>query len=206
MTNLYGLLGVKPSASAEEIKAAYRMLALVHHPDHNNGQDERFKEIGAAYGVLSDSSLRMSFDSKREAWLRARSAVPCPSCGAGNRIRADAPSIVSCGRCKESLPVPADLRNHGVPDQGDVMRTIAERRRRHGEKLGNQVLLETADVAAQISDELVAEVTTLAVAGIRVGLRTIRKRLGLTEDGEPKRKRKSRAGKSPVSTVSKQEE
>ena len=53
----YEVLGVSRNAGAEELKRAYRKLAMQFHPDRNNGDkvaEERFKEIGEAYSVLSD--------------------------------------------------------------------------------------------------------------------------------------------------------
>ena len=59
--DFYAVLGVKPEASADEIKKAYRKLARQHHPDANAGDaaaERRFKEIGEAYAVLSDPEQR----------------------------------------------------------------------------------------------------------------------------------------------------
>jgi molecular chaperone DnaJ len=61
----YEVLGVSREASAEEIKAAYRRLARRHHPDVNPDDpsaEEKFKEVGAAYSVLSDPDRRARFD------------------------------------------------------------------------------------------------------------------------------------------------
>ena len=60
----YEILGVAKDASAAAIKAAYRKLAKTHHPDLNPGKasETRFREIGAAYGLLSDAEKRASFD------------------------------------------------------------------------------------------------------------------------------------------------
>ena len=61
----YDLLGVSKSASTDEIKKAYRKLALKHHPDRNPGDkaaEEKFKEISEAYAVLSDSQKKAQYD------------------------------------------------------------------------------------------------------------------------------------------------
>ena len=62
----YEVLGVGRNATAEELKRAYRKLALQYHPDRNNGDPQaeaRFKEINEAYEVLSDQSKRQRYDT-----------------------------------------------------------------------------------------------------------------------------------------------
>lgn len=58
----YDILGVNKGASDDEIKKAYRKLAHKHHPDKSGGDAEKFKEINAAYQVLSDKSKRAQYD------------------------------------------------------------------------------------------------------------------------------------------------
>ena len=72
MADYYELLGVARSASAEEIKKAYRKVALEHHPDRNDGSkesEERFKQVTRAYEVLRDPDQRSVYDRYGEAGL-----------------------------------------------------------------------------------------------------------------------------------------
>ncbi|MEM4237956.1 MAG: DnaJ domain-containing protein, partial [Candidatus Nitrosocaldaceae archaeon] len=65
MRDYYEILGVDRNASKDEIKQAYRKLALKYHPDRNKSPDaaERFKEISEAYAVLSDDEKRKIYDT-----------------------------------------------------------------------------------------------------------------------------------------------
>src|ERR1043166_10251132 len=61
----YEVLGVARGASEAEMKAAYRKLAMQHHPDRNPGDkdcEHRFKEINEAYDVLKDGDKRAAYD------------------------------------------------------------------------------------------------------------------------------------------------
>src|SRR5258708_982704 len=59
----YTILGIPRTATAEEIKKAYRKLAHEHHPDKKTGNADKFKEVNEAYQVLSDSQKRTNYDN-----------------------------------------------------------------------------------------------------------------------------------------------
>lgn len=75
----YQILQIPPEAGSEEIKKAYRHLALKYHPDKNPGQawaEEKFKLVSEAYGVLIDPQKRQQYD-------RQRQEKPTPTTGRG---------------------------------------------------------------------------------------------------------------------------
>ena len=71
--NYYSILGVSRDATIEEIKTAYRKLARQYHPDMNPGDkaaEEKFKDLGEAYEVLSDTGKRAQYDQFSRFWKR----------------------------------------------------------------------------------------------------------------------------------------
>ncbi|EAK0948502.1 DnaJ C-terminal domain-containing protein [Campylobacter lari] len=73
--SLYETLGVSQNASADEIKKAYRKLARQYHPDINKeaGAEEKFKEINAAYEILSDEKKRAQYDKYGDSMFGGQS-------------------------------------------------------------------------------------------------------------------------------------
>lgn len=73
--SLYETLGVDKTASADEIKKAYRRLARKYHPDINkdNGAEDKFKEINAAYEILSDENKRKQYDMHGDSMFGGQS-------------------------------------------------------------------------------------------------------------------------------------
>ncbi len=85
----YQILGVSRNASEKEIKQAYRRLARKHHPDLNPGDksaEERFKEINAAYEVISDPKRRKKYDQFGDQWEYAEQFAKS---GGRERVRQD---------------------------------------------------------------------------------------------------------------------
>ncbi|TDZ22348.1 Protein psi1 [Colletotrichum orbiculare MAFF 240422] len=90
-TKLYDQLGVKPTASQEEIKKGYRKAALKWHPDKNKDNPdaaEKFKECSQAYEILSDPEKRKTYDEYGLEFLLRGGGAPPPDAGGANPFAA----------------------------------------------------------------------------------------------------------------------
>ncbi|MBD2021403.1 DnaJ domain-containing protein [Leptolyngbya sp. FACHB-36] len=85
--DFYAILGVTKTASADDIKKAFRRLARKYHPDMNPGDkaaEARFKEVSEAYEVLSDSEKRQKYDRFGQYWKQAGPQPGSSPFGSGN--------------------------------------------------------------------------------------------------------------------------
>ena len=84
----YQILGVQRGATDDELKKAYRKMALKHHPDRNPGDkkefaDKMFKDVNEAYEVLSDKDKRAVYDQFGEEGLKGNGGMPAGAEGMG---------------------------------------------------------------------------------------------------------------------------
>lgn len=81
----YKILGVERTATAEQMKTAYRRLARKYHPDVSKEKDaeERFKEVQEAYEVLKDTEKRAAYDQLGSEWKSGQQFRPPPDWGSG---------------------------------------------------------------------------------------------------------------------------
>lgn len=101
--NLYKILGVRPDATPQQMKAAYRDKIKVAHTDVG-GTHEESSDLNVAYTILSNDRDHAAYRAARAEWGANRQAVFCPNCGEANRIAGIGNPI--CGHCKAELTHP----------------------------------------------------------------------------------------------------
>ena len=97
----YEVLGVPRTATEDDIKKAYRKLARKYHPDVNPGDtnaEEKFKDVGEAYAVLSDPEKRKRYDQLGENWKTGADFTPPPGWEGGHVEYGDFGDFFGAGR------------------------------------------------------------------------------------------------------------
>ena len=141
MRDYYDVLGVARTATADDLKKAYRRLAMQHHPDRNPGDKEaedRFKEAAEAYEVLSDPEKRARYDRFGRAGVAGAAGAGRPGAGPGFRDISDIFAAFS------------DIFGADVRD-GDPFTGRAGRRRGRGRQ-GSDLRVRLALTLEEIAD------------------------------------------------------
>ncbi|KAL1507252.1 hypothetical protein AB1Y20_008101 [Prymnesium parvum] len=170
--DLYEILEIDEAASDREIKSAYRRLSLLHHPD-KGGSSELFKEVSAAYEVLSDGEKRALYDAGGMAAVAKASSgevdhwgrpvgvprdksvhitvnVPLNDMYQGGRVRAKVRRRVVCRGCSRASLEARRKRGKGADERCDACGptcppTVKIERRRVGMMLMNQEVLVNSE-------------------------------------------------------------
>lgn len=106
----YKILGISPAATTQEVKKAFRKLALVYHPDRNPGLQiptERFSAIQEAYKVLSDARLRAQYQYARH--VLHPQTIQRPLAGSAEEVRALAQKLHNTNRHLDPFRINRDL-------------------------------------------------------------------------------------------------
>lgn len=134
----YEILGVKRDAGTDDIKRAYRKLARKYHPDVSKLTDaeDRFKELGEAYEVLSDTEKRAAYDALGERWREA-----------------------GAPRGEEFKPPPGwdagfEFSGADAGDLGDFFESLFGRRSKHGHRAGGMPRAQGEDHHAKVLIDL----------------------------------------------------
>ena len=122
----YRVLGVSETASAKEIKSAYRKLSRQYHPDANEGDaaaEERFKEVSAAYDVVGNDERRKEYDEVRRLGSGRRRVPRWRRRRAGSPSRTAATSATCSAACSVAVAAAAVGRGGRGPHRGQDLET-----------------------------------------------------------------------------------
>lgn len=167
--NLYRVLQCSPRATPEEIRASYRRLARLNHPDQG-GSTSAFQSLASAYAVLSDPLQRQAYDRERAIWIAQMGAVACPRCAEANRLgpmpQGQTPC---CGLCGHPLPQPEPRPT-----------LLAQHARALVLEVGSRVVQQCSALAAEVGATVTERTQVLVNDTVDRGFDVLRARLGMT--------------------------
>jgi DnaJ-class molecular chaperone len=155
--DFYDVLGVSKSATADQIKSAYRKLARKFHPDVNKNDrsaEAKFKEVQEAYDILSDAKKRPAYDQFGHAGVSSAAAAEAAAAAAANSSRGG-----SAFRYSRKTPGGATV-DFGDVDINDLFESMGVRRRK-GRRTGtaSPFAAETSDIPEAAGTDIVHHVT-----------------------------------------------
>lgn len=155
MRNLYLVLGLRPGATLDEIRSAYRLRARDTHPDHGGDPDD-FAEVTDAYNTLRDEQRRTAWETDYRERAKRCNATICESCFSAQR-RGGAP----CRVCGEPI------------DDGAAFRLPPRL-----ERLKTDVLEQLGDSAIEIGARIGDEIASATIESVNRGLELLAAKLG----------------------------
>lgn len=164
----YETLGIKPGASEEQVRAAYRLAAKRHHPDRKGGSEEKMAEANRAYQVLSNPDLRAQYD---ETGDDAEHAGPVER--ARERLMQMFDAVIEADKTNPVRAVSEIIGHHkrGIEEKRRSTQAKAERltkktgkvRVKHGENIAQMLLDKKLRESRAMLAELDRELATIDV-------------------------------------------
>ena len=152
MHNYYLDLLLRPGATPEAVRSAYRTITRLTHSDRHNGSETyrpQFEAAVEAWKVLGNPSIRSQYESQRAQWLSSVHSVECTGCGEALRLKQDCRQQ-RCPMCKMTVssPIPSQqerenlLRETGVRLSTKMLEASEE----EAERLGREMLQRGAQL------------------------------------------------------------
>lgn len=142
MSNPYSILGVTKNSSEEEIKKAYRKLAMEHHPDRQGGDETKFKEIKNAYETISDPNKKEAFDNPRGHNQSFNSMDELMEAMRRRAHTAQVPEISAIVSIKEAFKgVTLNVKINGINDSVDIPAGVPNMSRGQYETKGGKPII-----------------------------------------------------------------